>query len=143
MTRNRTLWLGVYAVAAVTSALSGNAQEQDGPIGTVRQPLVGARWLPRRSRKNLVFSPSPGAPAFGGLQLSANWKTVQDRNVVRVEAFRPYDIALMKLASPLRFAEPPPATRGQSFRTDSSPSSANRWVRTSSFSAGYQRFCPG
>lgn len=50
--------------------------------------------------------PDPARPGqnmlkpVGTLSLTANWKAVQDRDVVRVVTLRPYDIALIKVASP-------------------------------------------
>lgn len=37
---------------------------------------------------------------IASIQLTANWKTVQSQNVVRVETFRPYDVALIQVANP-------------------------------------------
>ena len=39
---------------------------------------------------------------LGAFKLTANWKTVQEKRVVRVETFRPYDIALLKMRSPFQ-----------------------------------------
>jgi hypothetical protein len=39
---------------------------------------------------------------LGAFKVTANWKTVQEKRVVRVETFRPYDIALLKMSSPFQ-----------------------------------------
>jgi hypothetical protein len=37
---------------------------------------------------------------IAGMSLTANWGTVQTQNVVRVETFRPYDVAIIQVAAP-------------------------------------------
>lgn len=52
------------------------------------------------------FIPDPARPGqnmlkpVASMQLTANWKTVQSQNVMRVETFRPYDVALIQVVAP-------------------------------------------
>ena len=39
---------------------------------------------------------------IAAMKLTANWKTVQSQNAVRVETFRPYDVAIIKVAAPFK-----------------------------------------
>jgi hypothetical protein len=54
------------------------------------------------------FIPDPTRPGQNilkpmvGITLTANWKTAQSQNAVRVETFRPYDVALIKVAKPFK-----------------------------------------
>ena len=54
------------------------------------------------------FIPDPARPGqnmlkpIAAMKLTANWKTVQSQNAVRVETFRPYDVAIIKVAAPFK-----------------------------------------
>ena len=54
------------------------------------------------------FIPDPARPGqnmlkpIASMKLTANWKTVQSQNAMRVETFRPYDVALIQVAAPFK-----------------------------------------
>jgi hypothetical protein len=54
------------------------------------------------------FIPDPARPGqnklkpIANMRLTANWKNAQVQNAVRVETFRPYDVALIRVANPFR-----------------------------------------
>lgn len=115
---------------------------QDGPIGTVRQPLVAGSLVNQASLEDFGLltlqtvggscsasllrnswvvtaahcveangstsqqSPDPARPgqnllnSINLIKVNANWKTVQEKRAIRVETFRPYDLALIQTSSP-------------------------------------------
>ncbi len=54
------------------------------------------------------FTPDPNRPGqnmlrpLAGMTLSAAWKTPQTQNVVQIATFRPYDVAIVRVANPFK-----------------------------------------
>lgn len=147
MTKNRRFWQGCVGVTVCLTAAAIGFAQQDGPTGTVQQPLVGGSVVDTARqedfglvslgnngggdfcsgsiiRNNWVITaahcvetgggtntqtPDPTRPGqfilnpIGNLQVTAKWKTTQIKNAVRVETFRPYDVAIVQLNTPLTY----------------------------------------
>jgi hypothetical protein len=67
---------------------------------------IGAAHCVEVTDSNGNFIPDPARPGqnmlkpIATMSLTANWTTVQSQKVIRIETFRPYDIALIQVANP-------------------------------------------
>lgn len=131
-----------FRLPVVIIALSAVIAAQDGPVGTIRQPLVAGAVVSKASledfglltlrigggicsasllRNSWVITaahcvevngasskqiPDPARPGqnlvspIDLIQVAANWETVQEKRAIRIETFRPYDVALIQTSSP-------------------------------------------
>src|SRR2546426_6719270 len=110
--------IGFAAVLATICAGVAGAQEKEN-IGKVQQGLVGGSVVsPADQERYGLVTLSSGCSASllrnnwaitaahcvtgpeNSVTLTANWKTVQERQSVRIITFRPNDVAIIRVASP-------------------------------------------
>ncbi len=114
----RSVRIALAAMSAITFIGVVSAQEKEN-IGTVQQGLVGAAVVsPADQERYGLLTLSSGCSASllrnnwaitaahcvtgpeNSVTLTANWKTVQERQSARIISFPPNDVAIIRVASP-------------------------------------------